>query len=369
MVKKSTTEKKIEKAKKITVDTGSGSLSYNRLDMQVSQTLHMAIELYDSLDYLFILDYYDDITLFEDENNPEVVSYYQMKTHEESISISTAITEDWLSKLYEQLNRPNWIVKELGLITNCPLKISVTTKDSAGKNHINTDSLTAEKTSFNKFNPITIQRIKADIAKKVGKREEDIDLDRFVHMRTTLSIPKHKYIVEQEMGDFLHEKYPRITIDSVKTIFSSMIEILTKRQGYELLGNNAEHNIVIEKKGITKSDFSRIIDEAMIISIPPFEEILKVANFSEDKYRASFEYTTIMSDLQSKSESFTSVFKKVRMLCLQNQKKTSESILDYANKICDLLYSHSFVIESIYNRMYICVLVICIIINEGRRAL
>ena len=30
----------------IKVDTSAGSRSYNRLDMQVSQTLHMAIELY-----------------------------------------------------------------------------------------------------------------------------------------------------------------------------------------------------------------------------------------------------------------------------------------------------------------------------------
>ena len=44
----------------VTVDTGSGSMSFNRFEMQISQTLHMAIELYDSLDYLLILDYYDD---------------------------------------------------------------------------------------------------------------------------------------------------------------------------------------------------------------------------------------------------------------------------------------------------------------------
>lgn len=97
----------------VSVDTGSGSMSYNRFEMQISQTLHMAVELYDSLDYLLILDYYDDITLFDDEKNPEVVSYYQMKSSEDSISLNTAIAEDWLAKLYAQLKRPDWIVKEL----------------------------------------------------------------------------------------------------------------------------------------------------------------------------------------------------------------------------------------------------------------
>ena len=45
----------------IKVDTATGSRSFNRLEMQVSQTLHMAIELYDSLNYLLVLDHYDDI--------------------------------------------------------------------------------------------------------------------------------------------------------------------------------------------------------------------------------------------------------------------------------------------------------------------
>lgn len=49
-------------------------------------------------------------------------------------------------------------------------------------------------------------------------------------MRTILSIPSHKEIVEQEMGTFLHKKYPKITMDSVKTIFNTMIDLLTRRQ-------------------------------------------------------------------------------------------------------------------------------------------
>ena len=32
---------------------------------------------------------------------------------------------------------------------------------------------------------------------------EDVDLSKFVHIRTTLSIPKHREIVEQEMGGLL----------------------------------------------------------------------------------------------------------------------------------------------------------------------
>ncbi|HIG0358604.1 TPA: dsDNA nuclease domain-containing protein [Clostridium sporogenes] len=360
--------KKNKQIKDITVDTSSGSMAYNRFEMQVSQTLHMAIELFDSLDYLLVLDYYDDIALFDNEKKPEVVSYYQMKTNEESISISTAISEDWLVKMYVQLEHPEWLVRELGLITNCPLKVTVKINGSDGKNKSQTKTYIAEKTPFSKFNPITIDKIKHDIAQKKGISPGDVDLTKFVHIRTTLSIPKHREIVEQELGDFLHKKYPRITMDVVKTIFGAMLDILTKRQQYELLAENALYNEVREKKGITKCDFSRVIEEAIVISIPPFDEIQRVAGLSDDdKYKASFEYTKIMSDSQSKIESFSNIFIKIRKLCSNYRKNSDECVWQYVNRLCDRLYKDNFIIESIYNRMYICILTICILINEMRR--
>lgn len=362
------TAKKSKQKKSITIDTGSGSLSYNRFEMQVSQSLHMAIELFDSLDYLLVLDYYDDITLFENEKNPETVSYYQMKTNEESISISTAISEDWLVKMYAQLEHPEWIVKELGLITNCPLKVSVKINDSKGNVRNQTKSYTAEKTAFSDFNQITIEKIKQDISQKINIKPEDVDLSKFVHIRTTLSIPKHREIVEQELGGFLHKKFPRITMDVVKTILAAMLDILTKRQQYELLEDNASYKQVREKKGVTKNDFSRVIEEAILISIPPFDEMLRVLALSDDdKYKASFEYTKIMSDSQLKVESFTNVFNKMRNMCSSSHKDPSESIWQYVNRLCDQLFKGNFVIESIYNRMYICILTTCILINEMRR--
>ena len=129
------------------LDKKSGSLAYNRFEMQISQTIHMAIELYSNLNYLLVLDHYDDITLFDDDVTPETVSYYQMKTSEDSISINTAISEEWVAKLYEQLNNSQWMIKELGLITNCPPKVSVKFKSEDGKTHSEERKYTASATS------------------------------------------------------------------------------------------------------------------------------------------------------------------------------------------------------------------------------
>ncbi|MDF2943918.1 MAG: hypothetical protein K0S01_2776 [Herbinix sp.] len=353
----------------IEVDTGSGSMAYNRFEMQVSQTLHMAIEIFDNMDYLLVMDYYDDISLFDKEENPETVSYYQMKTNEESISISTAITKDWLVKMYAQLENTDWLIKELGLVTNCPLIVTVNTKSENGKDSKERKAYTAERTAFMEFNPVTVNKIKEDIAKKKRINVDDVDLTKFFHIRTTLSIPRHREILEQEMGEFLHNKYPRITMDSVKTIFSTMMDILTRRQQYELLNNGASFSEVRGKKGISKSDFERVIEEAMIISIPTFEEVERVLNIQEDKYKASYEYILILSDAQTKSETFTSLFKKIISLVKCNKKNTDETFGQYANKICYKLYLGNPDIECLYNRTYVSILVASIIISEMRRTL
>lgn len=362
------TKDKEKENEDIVVDTSSGSMSYNRFEMQVSQTLHMAIEIFDNLDYLFILDYYDDITIFDKENNPETVSYFQMKTNEESISINTAIKNDWLVKMYAQLENTDWLVKELGLITNCPLVVSVTTKKDNGKNSTERKLLTSEKTSFMELNPITINKIKEDIAKKKGIDVNSVDLTKFFHIRTTLSIPSHREIVEQEMGDFLHNKYPRITMDSVKTIFGAMMDILTRRQQYELLNDSATFLEVRNKKGISKHDFERVIEEAMLISIPSFNEISRILNFQDDdKYKASYEYTLILSDSQIKSETFTNLFTKVRTMMKENKREPEKSFKQYSEELCSKIYSVHPDIELIYNKKYISILIASIIISEMRR--
>lgn len=348
----------------VSVDTKAGSLAYNRLDMQTSQVLHMAIELYSNINYLLVLDHYDDITLFENDTVPETVSYYQMKTSEDSISIDTAISEAWIAKLYDHLSDPEWLTNELGLITNSPLRVTVKLQGDDSKEHVETKSYSSERTAFAEFNPLAVKRIKADIAKRKGISADDVDLSKFVHMRTTLSIPKHREIVEQEMSSFLQAQYPRITVDAAKAIFSSMMDLLTRRQEYELLDKTAPFSMVREKKGISKNDFTRIIDEAMLISIPAFSEVQRAGNYEgELKSQAALEYTSILDDFQRKSESFTVVFLKIRNLCMDNAIGQDETVEEYCDRIYDLIPIKS----PIYCKMYITVLITIIQINEGRR--
>lgn len=354
----------------IKVDTTAGSRSYNRLDMQMSQSLHMAIELYDDLNYLLILDHYDDITIFDLDAEPLVVSYYQMKTSENTITIDSAISEDWLAKLYAQLKRPEpWIVKELGLITNTPLEVDFKIKNEKGKTINKKDKLNAEHTSFARVDSSVQEKIKVDISKKCGIPIDKVDLSKFAHLRTTLTIERHRDLVEKEIQDFLYAKYPKITIDTVKGIYSSLIDILSKRQEYECIPGDASLNEVKKHKGFERKEMSRIIDQAMLLSLPEFEDVIKFSGIDSENFTVlSYPYVQILTDSNKKNDaSFPQIFKATSEEMSRFPFDGSETTWDYGQKIGRAVHKRTPLLNPIYDLNYIAVLTICLLINRSRR--
>lgn len=354
----------------VKVDTVAGSRSYNRLDMQVSQTLHMAIELYDSLNYLLILDHYDDITLFDLDSDPLAVSYYQMKTSEDTITIDSAICEGWLAKLHAQFGRPEgWLVKELGLITNTPLEIKYTLVSEKGRKINRTSKLKAEHTALTKLHQSVQDKIRADISKKRGIPIGDVDLSKFAHLHTTLTIERHKDIVEKEVQDFLYEKYPRITVDTVKGIYSSLIDLLAKRQEYEHIPDDASLDEVKRHKGFTKTELTRVIDKAIMLSLPTFEEVQRVSGVGPEMYTTlSFPYVQILTDSNKKTdESFPTLYNATLKEMNSNPFDGKGTPWEYGQSIGVGVHEKVPLLRTIYNVDYIAVLAICLLINESRR--
>lgn len=354
----------------VKVDTAAGSRSYNRLDMQVSQTLHMAIELYDDLNYLLILDHYDDITLFDLDADPLVVSYYQMKTSEDTITIDSAISDGWLAKLHTQLSRPEgWLVKELGLITNTPLEVKYTLKSEKGKKLNRTGKLNAAHTSFSKLHQSVQDKIRADIAEKQGIPIEQVDLSKFAHLHTTLTIERHKDLVEKEVQDFLYDKYPRITVDTVKGIYSSFIDLLTKRQEYEQMPDDAELDEVRRYKGFSKDELDRVIDKAIMLSLPTFEEVKKASGVGSEMFTTlSLPYVQILTDSNKKTdESFPALYNVTLEEIKQQRFTGDETSWEYGQRIGRNVHQRVPLLKTIYNVDYIATLTICLLINESRR--
>lgn len=353
------------------VDTTAGSRSYNRLDMQVSQTLHMAIELYEDINYLLILDYYDDITLFDLDSAPLAVSYYQMKTSRDTITIDSAISEGWLAKLHAQLKRPeDWLVKELGLITNTPLEIKYSFIDENGEKHNRISKLNSDRTSLTKIHNNVLNRIRADIAKKCGISESDVDLSKFAHLHTTLTIDRHKDIVEKEIQDFLYKKYPRITVDTVKGIYSSLIDILTKRQEYEHISVDTDLSEVRKRKGFSRNELSTVIDKAIMLSLPEFDTILRFSGVGKEMYTTlSLPYVQILTDSNKKSdESFPVVYNTTLEEMNKAPYDGKKTPWEYAQEIGHSVHKSIPLLSTVYDISYIATLTLCLLINKTRRS-
>ena len=347
--------KQDRKRKEKTTDTRFGSLSYNRLEMQVSQVFHLAIELFDSLDYLLVLDHEDDITLYDDEESGDIVSFYQMKTNDESISITTALSSGWISKLYSKLQNPERFVRELALITNCSLKLSSNKPVSAGK------------TPFTSFDPDSKNKICENIAKQLGIPVDEVDLTKLFHMRTTLSIDAHAQLVEKEATDFLFEHFADIKVHVVKTIVSAVFQLLAEKQRFERLSETASFAEQKEKKGFAKSTFRRIIQSAIKMNIPEFEFICRAAHIpEEEKGTAAVAYTSVSSDCHRNSGAFASLFQALDMLVDSNPVTEGEKLWDYAKRCKSLLAEQQKKLSIIYSDpYYIEVLALCIWISTG----
>ncbi len=337
------------------LDKRSGSLAYNRLDMQVSQVFHLAIELYDTSDYLMVLDHDDDITVYDDQALHDQASFYQMKSNDSSIALSTALSEGWISKLYTHMNAPEVLVKELGLITNCVFKLDRKTAP-----------LSANRTLFTEFGDANIQKIKADIAKRMGIPVDGVDLSKMLHMRTTLSIDAHHRIVSDEASDFLIHRFPQIKGQVVKTIVAAIFEILGQKQAYERLPNNAPYKEVANKKGFSKTMFDLIIQASMRVNIPEFDWLVKVCGIPEEQIsQAALAYTYVLADSNRNTESFINMFDSIEKTVSGVALLDGETLWAFAGRCKNELFSQRKRLVVVYkDSYYIEILAMCIYLAE-----
>jgi hypothetical protein len=336
------------------MDKRSGSLAYNRLDMQISQVFHLAIELYDTFDYMMILDHEDDITVYDDQGIHDSVSFYQMKTKDDSISLSIAISEGWIEKLYSHMSKPDVLIRELGLITNCPLKLDRTL-------------ISVDRTPFTSFRRSYIDDIKADIASKRSIPVDEVDLSKMVHMRTTLSIDAHRQIVESEASTFLVSKFPSIKVQVVKTIVAAVFDILGKRQSFERLPDEAKYDDVAKRKGFSRTMFDRIIKTAIKVNIPEYDTLVSACKIPDDKKeQAALAYTRVLADSHNNTDSFIEIFDALDQVVSSTTPAKDETLWMFSVRCKAEFSKKRKKLSRIYaDGYYLEILAICIYLAEG----
>lgn len=100
----------------------------------------------------------------------------------------------------------------------------------------------------------------------------------------------------------------------------------------------------------------------MLIAIPEFQVIEKIINFQDkEKYKASYEYTKILSDLQKRDDGFYSLLLKLQNKMNENPISENEKYEDYAKRIIDIVPRNP-----IYNDWYKKILIFSILHNSWK---
>jgi putative uncharacterized protein MCJ_000960 len=327
--------------------------------MQLSQAIEFAIQRFDRPDYLIVMDYYDDISVFDAERKPQYVSYYQMKTSKERKTISSVRGEGWLTKLYSHICGGTLTgicaIEELGLITNFEIKTRLELTPVYQDDFV-------IKIQFVQYDDENIEKIKKDIIETLDISPSNVDLSKLVHIKTCLTIEEHRDQAERHMNDFLHKKYPNISSYVVQMINLSLRNFMSTRQGYEGLSETAEFSKVRAHKGVSKSDFERIIDASFLVYIPEYDVIEKwFGRGNVDLESLNYQYYEVVTDMKRKDDLQISLFKKIRELCQKYPIEENESKMVYIDRIRGYLDDTRY---DTFDNLYIAVVLGIVKINE-----
>lgn len=274
-------------------DVVSGSIAYNRLSMQISQSMLFIVEIFDEFDdFLLTLDYFDDITIFESENMEGHVSYFQLKT-DEKVTVANIIDKEWIHKLYNHIKVSNDSTKtEISLIT----AENVTYKRKK--------IVESGKKNFNEFSEEIREKFVKVLSEYYDCDASEIDLSNFSIMKTVLTKDAHYIIAENKVIELLKKINPDISLGTADLTFKSLSTIMNQKQSAEV-PKDAGKEVIKKKKSISKKEIQEILDYGNKLTIPDFNIIESVAkNMELDLGKIATAYAKILADIKNKNVLF-----------------------------------------------------------------
>jgi hypothetical protein len=232
----------------------SGSRSANRFDYQLSWAFCLLLDLESkNKDYLLVLDYHDDVVVFDSENSPSTADFFQVKTETKKnwtldrlLSCVDGNKLSILGKLYAHKLSFGDNVQSLNFITNARFNV----KTSAHPNGTITDNCLISELCDTALNDV----------KKALQKEHGLEVepscDEIIVLRTDLLSLDHKTHAEGRFSQYLRDNFGDKTYKVVSHSFIALLEELRKRNNYEgLLNSKAD----IAKKSFGHAEFSSFL--------------------------------------------------------------------------------------------------------------
>lgn len=315
----------------------SGSRAYNRLDFQISQAMLLVVEWYDCEDFTIVMDFYDDVAVFEGENGP--VSFFQIKTDEEPITIGTILGQNWLHELCRYLVQYADRVKEIALITSSPIKLKRGSLQKSDKSSALKLLQGEELSEFLK-----------NVETAYGVSRLQIESALFYRC-SLLGVRNHEKYAQGEFVNFLQSQYESIGVKLANTIASTIRGILQTAQKTESIDENASEEEVKKCKGVTRTHIEKIIQDCVFVEPLNWRDIERFApkELHEGLYRP---YVLLLSDRSENGRFFSYAYGVLREIVGKNVNAEGVNVWEYCKmcvtKACkDNQYFSSFVRSSV----------------------
>lgn len=295
-------------------DKTSGSRTFNRIDFQISQGILFSVELYDSCDYLIALDYYDDLAVIENPDDCSIISYYQVKTTEDKLTIASILNKEWLADLYGHLFEDDDFdsIGELGLITNCRIR-----KKDIDENESRYINDFPGKTEFDSLGDKTADLIRQDIAKTLHLEPSEVDFSKLSIIRSTLEVHSHDEHARIRFTDFVGERLGNVGVQVIRAAYESLRNKFTACQRVEL-PDCSELEAVKSKKCISRNTLNETLKTISEIDFPSIDSLLLLVP-DEDKLSFSIAYATAISDNLQAARNVTTVQSRIKEFIEESQ--------------------------------------------------
>lgn len=235
----------------------AGSRTANAFDFQKNWALCLLLDCHENRsDYLIILDYHEDIVLFDEETNAKTAEFFQVKTNTnysdwtvKKITNKNKGEMTIIGKLYDNKMKFDLYTKSLNFVSNAKYKfelannsIKSTDKDIICVEELDKDSIQTLITAIRQDHNLT----------------NDPDFEKITFFKVTdLPITGHDTYTKGKLADFLDRLLPNKKCNPIplyKTLFS---EISRKT---DFTRSVSEQKGNLEEKAIGKKYFDKILN-------------------------------------------------------------------------------------------------------------
>ncbi len=342
----------------------AGSRTQNLFDYQVSFAALLILNLLENKNrFLAFLDYLDDIVIMDELDNPTQITFYQVKTSNKSMTLTTMISEKYLEYMNDNVSfftEEN--VKSI-FVSNEEFLFGV--KNARGNklvSHKEENSLIDFTTFINQSedNEKIIDQIRSSLG--------EVDLSKFYLYRTSLPIRGHDVFIKGQLVEYLQKINSKLDVPAINSIYLQFIKKLSDLSATVFNHSIIEKDLLLSNKAFDNDSFSKILSRATEFMIPIDHNKIYSFSVSVLSYKPkdiniknfSERYTNFSLSVFENPAIYSKIMNEIKKISVDSI--TNENLVDYIIEQCD---KNTDISTTTYYKRYIDLIILVLLYKGG----